>query len=149
MLIDQHAADERIKVEQLYAQLCAGEATTLSKPSIFEVSQRETVLFKKQENKFRQWQILYDVQEGSEQIVVKVLPSLIAERCRLDPKLLIDLLRREIHNPTTSPSQSSVDNSASWIHRMTYCPAGLVDMINSRACRSASCSNDVFGQKPM
>lgn len=149
VLIDQHAADERIKVEELYSQLCSGVVTSLSKPIIFEVSQREFVLFARHQKHLTGWQIAYDLNAPS-RIIVRALPSLIAERCRLDPKLLIDLLRREIHGPSLSTSASSIPSSspsAEWIHRIPHCPAGLVEMVNSRACRSAIMFNDVLSKE--
>ena len=148
VLIDQHAADERVKVEELYTKLCTGDTTTLAKPIIFEVPTKELELFIRHQKHFEEWQIIYKVnQKGSEkgimkQIVISALPSLISERCRLDPKLLIDLLRREVHQ--ASPSPSSTTSSSEWIHRMPHCPTGLVEMVNSRACRSAIMFNDVL-----
>jgi DNA mismatch repair protein MLH3 len=140
VLIDQHAADERVKVEELYTQLCSGEATNLSKPVIFEVSQRESELFARHQRHLADWHLMYDLKEVSRHVIIRALPSLVAERCRLDPKLLIDMLRREIHAPLSTSFSSSTD----WIHRIPHCPAGLVEMINSRACRSAIMFNDVL-----
>jgi DNA mismatch repair protein MLH3 len=148
VMIDQHAADERVKVEELYTKLCTGETTTLATPIIFEVPNKEFELFIRHQKHFEEWQLIYKVkQKGSEkglmkQIVMSALPSLISERCRLDPKLLIDLLRREVHH--ASPSPSSTASSSEWIHRMPHCPTGLVEMVNSRACRSAIMFNDVL-----
>ncbi len=149
VLVDQHAADERVMVEDLYRQLCAGETTTLAKPIIFEVPQRELELFIRHQARFAEWQICYDVgQRRAEvtqvQIAVRSLPALISERCRLDPKLLINLLRREIHAPTTSPCHPPAIGSTQWIHRIPHCPKGIVELLNSRACRSAIMFNDVL-----
>jgi DNA mismatch repair protein MLH3 len=151
VLIDQHAADERVRVEELYTQLCGGESITLVKPIIFEVPQREIELFERQRGRFAEWQIVYNIKRRSsgtgspKQIIVSALPSLVAERCRLDPKLLIDVLRREVHHPLY-PS-APLFSSNEWIHRITHCPAGLVDMVNSRACRSAVMFNDVLDRE--
>lgn len=152
VLIDQHAADERVKVEDLYSQLRSGETTTLVKPIIFEVPRKEIELFARHQARFMQWQVVYRVKHTSpgtdptKQIVVNALPSLISERCRLDPKLLIDLLRREVHCalPTSSSSPNGSSSNSNWIHRIPHCPAGLVEMVNSRACRSAIMFNDVL-----
>lgn len=151
VLIDQHAADERVKVEDLYTQLCSGDTTILVKPMTFEVPPKEIELFIRHQKHFADWQIIYNVkdkaseQDSMKQVIVSVLPSLISERCRLDPKLLIDLLRREIHH--ASPSSSFDTLSSNWIHRISYCPTGLVDMVNSRACRSAIMFNDVLDKE--
>ena len=148
VFIDQHAADERVKVEELYTKLCTGETTTLAHPIIFEVSNKECELFIEHQKYFEPWQIIYMVKQKltekgfMKQIVVSALPSLISERCRLDPKLLIDLLRREVHH--ASPLPTSTASSSEWIHRMPHCPVGLVEMVNSRACRSAIMFNDVL-----
>lgn len=151
VLVDQHAADERVKVEELYSQLCAGKTTTPVKPMIFEVPQNEIELFARHQMHFAEWQIIYSIKQRAsgtyttQQVVVTALPSLISERCRLDPTLLIDLLRREVHQaPLSSQSRSKTSSKHNWIHRIPLCPAGLLEMVNSRACRSAIMFNDVL-----
>lgn len=197
VVIDQHAADERIRVERLLADLCRGpnpEASTvptavhpqsavatviLPHPIAFAVHQREGCLFTADASHFAQWGILYSLEPRTEkdhsrsfpargfQLTVRALPEAIAERCRLDPKMLLDLLRTEVWKrkdaglgPKMSDVQSACSSSSStkmasveadgghdqprpdWLRRVGSCPQGMLDLINSRACRSAIMFND-------
>ena len=135
VLVDQHAADERIRVEGLLASL-GSSSTQLAKPIVFELQLREHGLLTRCAAYFADWGILYDIQTLPEshkcRLSVKALPSAIAERCRVEPKVLIELIRTEAWK--RSEDGSSVTRKA--------CPQGLLDMLNSRACRSAIMFND-------
>ena len=97
---------------------------------------------------------------------------LIAERCRVEPQVLIDLMRREIWSTEEGgkrPAQAKkafdlgeedqafesldIEDAAytyptlpsashSWVQKMNGCPQGIVDLLNSRACRTAIMFND-------
>lgn len=136
VLVDQHAADERIRVEGLLADLKAGPAV-LPKPLTFEVQAREQPVLSRLAPSFAALGIVYDLstpvgRHSKWKITVTALPAAIAERCRLEPKLLIELIRRE--------SWKCEEESGSLDTRT--CPQGLLDMLNSRACRSAVMFND-------
>ena len=135
VLVDQHAADERIRVEGLLATL-GSSSTQLAKPIIFEFQVREHGLLARCAAYFADWGISYDIRSLPEshkcRLTVKALPSSIAERCRIEPKVLIELIRTEAWK--RSEDGSSVSRKA--------CPQGLLDMLNSRACRSAIMFND-------
>ena len=166
VLVDQHAADERVRVERLLAELTS-DATSLTKPIIFELSAREHEILARHAAWFASWNIIYDVTEIAQsqicRLTVKALPAGIAERCRIEPRVLIDLLRGEawkreesgfknigLRAPKLTPSTLSengdtdVENlkSEEWLARLGTCPQGLLDMLNSRACRSAIMFND-------
>ena len=137
VLVDQHAADERIRVEGLLADLKASP-TSLPKPLIFEVQAREHPLLSRFASSFAALGIIYDLTsplgKAKCRITVKALPAAIAERCRLEPQVLIDLIRRESWK-REEERDSSLANTRSY-------PQGLLDMLNSRACRSAVMFND-------
>ena len=193
VIIDQHAADERIRIESLLADICsrpstqassirsslghrsAVETARLAKPVKVPIKPQEHRLFQKYADLFARWGILYDLilpqlgpslvesQEGF-QLLVNTLPPGIAERCRIDPRKLAELMRGEVWKreeagstrsiPTAtqrqSPSElSHLSDSASqpdidpvWLHRIRDCPQGILDMLNSRSCRSAIMFND-------
>lgn len=141
----------------------------------FEVSSTEGDLFQKYTGLFSGWGIEY-VTHGKTNstvlITVHTLPVLIAERCRLEPHVLIDLMRREIWSSEEDgrkPFQSkktfetkdadqdlelsdgddvvhkgisASSASRSWVQQMNGCPQGIVDLLNSRACRTAIMFND-------
>jgi DNA mismatch repair protein MLH3 len=213
VIIDQHAADERSRVEQLYAEITTvnGATTILPKPIIFEVTARESELFHREKSYFESWRIMYRFDaakksmnkligsvrpasapsesaktsliqsdkrpattDGSTtfgtlpsqgvakhsglQIVVFALPKIIAERCRLDPKLLIDFMRSEAWARTekynsnkaskfhakSEDIQEHADSCSPhpWLKTISDCPRGIIELLNSRACRSAIMFND-------
>ncbi|KAK4121825.1 hypothetical protein N657DRAFT_576569 [Parathielavia appendiculata] len=164
ILIDQHAADERCKVESLLqayfgpdtaggGQLVA-QTQILDKPLRFDLSRQDGELLTRFRRHFAHWGITYEfpkLQEPGFQTGVMVeiqgLPPSILERCRLEPRLLINLLRKEIwklHAAGSSGAMSSlrVDTGESWVARFHDCPEGILELINSRACRSAIMFND-------
>ncbi|EON62760.1 hypothetical protein W97_01985 [Coniosporium apollinis CBS 100218] len=194
ILIDQHAADERCRVEDLLGELCepasSAEAvyrsnlghesqiayTILERPVNILVSAQEDRLFQLHAAHFAEWGILYDLtppatdksthtKASSQTLVVKTLPPGIAERCKVEPKLLISLLRSEVwklaesppvarHDGDEAPSPALVAGASSsphcepsWLRRIGHCPQGILDMLNSRACRSAIMFNDVLTVK--
>lgn len=173
-LIDQHAADERIRVEKLFAELCTplpsgtrnyrsglGHQSevafrVLEKPIQLVLSAQEEDQFAKHATRFAAWGILFDIASrktvpNKTQLVLSVtsLPPIISERCKSDPQVLITFLRTAVWkyaeassiNPSEEPPQTSGDK-ASWVRRISDCPEGLVDLVNSRACRSAIMFND-------
>ena len=183
ILIDQHAADERIRVEDLLYRVCdwsshrttgndncSGTRTTLLPSALlFEISSQELTLFGRFRSYFEQWGILYTVTESHQEqsgesssscgLSVQSLPPLIAERCRSQPKILIDLLRTEIWDPDSArrfllPENSPIliesesalnpynSDTPSWLTKLHQMPRGMLSMLNSRACRSAIMFND-------
>jgi DNA mismatch repair protein MLH3 len=180
VLIDQHAADERVQVESLLRQLCSPlqhetgyqsqlghkaqvASVVLEKPTQFAVSSQERIHFTTHAARFAAWGFLYDVVKttasaavpsttDSEKYVLSVtaLPTVISERCKADSKVLISFLRSTVwkyaedsHLPLIpAPCSSSTNNPTDWVRRLATCPPGLIDLINSRACRSAIMFND-------
>lgn len=180
VLVDQHAADERCRVEQLFQDMFLAPTdsphgntvrTTNVDPITLYVSSTEQGLFRKYLGFFGRWGIHYKIEPSQSGGVVLVtsLPILIAERCRLESDLVSDLLRREIWTreedgrraeALKTPFKNSLSDSDmfpregnaaladdpvfphSWVHKMSGCPQGIVDLLNSRACRTAIMFND-------
>lgn len=141
--------------------------TITLEPIIFEIPTTEASLFKRYKEFFRSWGVTYTIEQGPKDknvfIFVRTLPTLIAERCRTEPDLVTDLIRGEIwrreeengrsrqprHVPDFGHSrpdmaQTSSSNSSSWVDRLDGCPRGIIDLLNSRACRTAIMFNDVL-----
>ncbi|ETN39019.1 uncharacterized protein HMPREF1541_07061 [Cyphellophora europaea CBS 101466] len=145
VLIDQHAADERVKVEQLYTGLCSDGIVALRKPLILETTGDEARLFDEAQAYFDSWGLRYQQSEASKNIIrVSHLPEVIAQRCQQEPKILIGLLRKELWTEHRHVPLAEQPSEPGWISRIAQCPAGIVEMINSRACRSAVMFNDVL-----
>ncbi|KAI9891902.1 MAG: DNA mismatch repair protein [Vezdaea aestivalis] len=175
VLVDQHAADERCIVENLMTDfsreteaiinqvcpfiqvICKIQTLPFEKPVVFEISMKETTFLATHAQHFATWGILYSLPalakavsntiESSTCSVNSVPPS-IAERCRTQPKLLIDLIRSElwrVHEGdqlNAGSVTSKINDSHTWIKGMAFCPPVLVNLLNSRACRSAIMFND-------
>ena len=206
VIIDQHAADERCRVEALFddyfevvdpSSLQDGEVpvstqrgTTvrartevLERPLQFDISNTDARQLTVTADHFRKWGIWYEVDAppaaggpskhrrsaGPSQVKVRSLPPSIAERCRVEPRLLVDLLRKEAwkaadehehgpprpsdhhnhHHPLSLPSGPSTGGPGPgprWPARLHGCPRAVVDMVNSRACRGAVMFNDALSR---
>ena len=136
ILIDQHAADERIRVEGLLHDLRTQGPATLSKPLTFSIATiHEHTLLSQQIHFFAQWRITYNLSSPTSpaSITVTALPPAISQRCVLQPSILLNLLRSTIH------SSAPLSN--------TTPPKALLDIINSRACRSAIMFNDELSRE--
>ena len=152
VLIDQHAADERIKVEDFYESLCSSHRVPLTRPIVFDISDEEAKRFDRSQPYFASWAVEYHIKcratsaESPTQRLITIthLPSMVAERCRTEPKILIEMLRKEIWSTDNRRPSAPQPSSTSWISRISQCPTGLLEMVNSRACRSAIMFNDVL-----
>jgi DNA mismatch repair protein MLH3 len=175
VLVDQHAASERVILESLLSDLCspidklspaaslrtnldcasAVSTVLLDQQLLFEVTREEHDLFRSHAPLFARFGILYDLRATTEgkvrhTLATRALPPAIAERCKLFPKLLIDLLRSEIWSRVDSGTSLAAGQpdvlreEQGWLERIGSCPKALLDIVNSRACRSAVMFNDVL-----
>ncbi|KAI9688529.1 MAG: DNA mismatch repair protein [Bathelium mastoideum] len=143
-------------------------AIVLDPPVKFEAPKNEESLYMRHIGRFAAWGVLYDVVSdlpssakarpvsqqasnpgGNITVIVRTLPPAISERCRLEPRHLIRLMRSELWSddgrraePTAGPAVVSTGDAHSWFCRISSCPRGILDLINSRACRSAVMFND-------
>lgn len=182
VIIDQHAADERCRIEALMIDFCLPPLPSrgmghdelapgvrverLEKSIVFEVAGAESELLGRHRRHFADWGVLYCIRSanppegGMDKVVLTALPPGIAERCRLDPKMAIELVRREVwgfdEKGVAGTSRQVRDKGGAeqeggereatpdWVARMQGCPAGILEMLNSRACRGAVMFNDVL-----
>lgn len=153
IMLDQHAVDERCRLEDLMAGYFTSDHTDgslkaitelLERPLTFEVSPEELELLQKHREHFATWGIMYhSAPQQKSTVLVKALPPSILERCRLEPRLLIDMLRKEVWRIVDGglPTRTRVSDSQSdkpWITNFHGCPQGILEMLHSRACRSLS-----------
>ena len=174
VLVDQHAADERIRIEALMTDYFTPPAAdvmfprygapaellrpgvkveVLQTPIMFETTAVEAEVLMAKQTWFARWGVVVMARgHKMSSAVVRALPSGIAQRCRVEPKLAIDLVRRELYasvdGPATSvltarnASETESRETMDWLERLHGCPQGILDMLNSRACRSAIMFND-------
>ncbi|KAE8413930.1 hypothetical protein BDV36DRAFT_267109 [Aspergillus pseudocaelatus] len=157
VLIDQHAADERCRVERLFEEYFTPSVegsrqvqTVTLEPIIFEIPVTEAYAFGRYKQFFEFWGVEYTVEQGpankSAYIFVHKLPMLIAERCRLEPELVANLVRGEIwkreENGRGPENRISVLGQDRWAEQLDICPQGIIELLSSRACRTAIMFND-------
>jgi len=160
ILIDQHAADERCQVEALLKTyfvpdairpgFLVAQSRLLDRPLHFDLSRQDGDLLIRYQRHFRHWGIDYGLlpeaawgkHPQKATVTVRALPPAILERCRLEPRLLIDLLRKEAWKLHSNNRQGTVSfavrDDGHWAARFHDCPEGILEMIHSRACRSMS-----------
>jgi DNA mismatch repair protein MLH3 len=169
VLIDQHAADERCRIESLFGEMFAAGhrrvQTIRIDPISFDIPLMEATLFGKHADFFASWGVGYTVERKSSTrtavVIVHSLPTLIAERCRVEPNLVSDLIRGELwkheengrgallSDQRTQRSEIyrdelGVETEDNWVERLKGCPQGIIDLLNSRACRTAIMFNDML-----
>lgn len=153
VMLDQHAADERCRLEDLMTEYFREDASSgilravvacLERPLIFETSEREYGLLQRYQGHLEAWGIMYRTTQQAVDYTVTVtaLPPSILERCRGEPRLLVDLIRKEIwklHDEGIIPprprsaGKGTLDQSlAADFHG---CPRGILELLHSRACR--------------
>ncbi|KPM45582.1 hypothetical protein AK830_g906 [Neonectria ditissima] len=162
VMLDQHAVDERCRLEELMAgyfvyDTLSGDAVPnvelLERPLVFEVSSKEHDLLEQHHHHFAAWGIVYSLTpvlkpvSQSSKVLITGLPPSILERCRQEPRLLIELLRKEVWRIVDegAPPRLRLPSSKTptpWTSRFHGCPKGILEMLHSRACRSAIMFND-------
>ncbi|KAG5978518.1 hypothetical protein E4U55_006135 [Claviceps digitariae] len=162
VMLDQHAADERRGLEELmsqyFVQTCQGllqpVTELLERPIVFEMSARENDLLRRCHAHFHRWGIAIEYRTtqvneaqgvaGVGVAVVSRLPPSILERCQSDPKLVIELVRKEIwkFEDGTAPLRPVYEPGSSWVSCFHSCPDGILELLYSRSCRSAVMFND-------
>lgn len=155
VVIDQHAADERIRVESLFTEICSSPADPadphiserIQKTLVFRVSKREAELMRRYEGNFAEWGINYHLSSSNEEFSLHIdaLPRAIADRCTSELSLAIDMIRAHVYmlsDQLAAPHADASPSAPGWVKRIGSCPKGLLDLLNSRACRSAIMFND-------
>lgn len=169
VLVDQHAADERIRIESLLSSYFdparpplqfSGKGypasalepgvrvDMLEKPISFEVDLNEGQKLRMRQQYFAQWGVCFGIGRskipGKLMFTITALASGIAERCKLEPKLIINLIRKEVYASVDKLDVPTAGADGDWLERIHNIPQGILDMLNSRACRSAIMFNDAL-----
>ncbi|RGP68759.1 DNA mismatch repair mlh3 [Fusarium longipes] len=152
VMLDQHAVDERCQLEELMSEYFTTDSLTnqilprielLDRPIVFEVPQEEWFLLEQHREYFAAWGITYQTPPSSHvhKVTVNGLPSSIIERCRLEPRLLIELLRTEVWRsvdnsiPLVRPAIAAPDRPL--MSRFNGCPRGAImfnDVLTIQQC---------------
>ncbi|KII95000.1 hypothetical protein PLICRDRAFT_33829 [Plicaturopsis crispa FD-325 SS-3] len=186
-MIDQHAADERVRVERFLRDLCLGflrytshDAVHASGVQTRELQPPVPILLTWHDacrlaqsgdlqRAFGSWGIHFvdlqrleepeEVEEDGEsrptyvQVFVSRIPEIVGDKLLTDDELreLVKgfLAKLETEGtasmlaPTSTQQLSDTnDDGATWLKALRWCPRGLLDLINSKACRGAIMFND-------
>jgi DNA mismatch repair protein MLH3 len=157
VLIDQHAADERVAVEEILQELCEGfmsdtiRQTEVSGPAIvltrLEAQRLASSTFL---DVFARWGISLELEELGEgdyiQIPIKAVPTLLASRlARKEASEMTRLVRLyldqledthiELQWLTSKYDNGNIDD---WQRVQRWMPKEMLELANSKACRSTS-----------
>ncbi|KAI8904626.1 diacylglycerol acyltransferase-domain-containing protein [Powellomyces hirtus] len=165
IMVDQHAADERVGLEVLLEELYRpgdeGESTSSTEPKVDTVrldpscrilmSAREAHAATRHSARFSRWGISFKCleiaaeTESGEQALMKPdlsvrvdvveLPKLIADRCVVDPGVIKDVIRQYVFWLEEGNIGAGVDGQ---------CPKGILEILHSKACRSAIMFGDAL-----
>ncbi|CAB4252710.1 mismatch repair protein MLH3 [Maudiozyma barnettii] len=165
-ILDQHACDERIKLEQFLSQLLADVLSDMLyvQPIAslkFEVSAVESNLFEHFDLELRRWGVHTRIernfsnessQELKHTVFVDSLSDELLNKCGRDPQFLKGVLLQHMDNLSTSkklpilplidrPNQTQdtfdSENTQNWWKLYNYIPTFYLEIFNSKACRSA------------
>lgn len=153
VMVDQHAADERCRLEDLmrnYFELHSQSAKqvaiveALQEPISLHLSVEEGRLLQHRHAYLESWGICYDILPSDDalaRVVVSKLPPTIIERCLTEKHLLVNLLRQEawkqddFGGPSSQPLPSHNDHPEA-VPGFHGCPPGILELLYSRSCRS-------------
>lgn len=155
ILVDQHAADERIRVEGFLKDFCKKyqhnetEKTPLSPCKTLLLTEREVSSAQHHYYWFSRWgfDISRDVQTGRSsgdfaQMSVKTVPTLLAERLALEDRVLHTVIRAMISHADERGLEKQRNRNLSWTNVVKDMPDALLDLINSKACRGRFCCTE-------
>ncbi|TGZ85281.1 hypothetical protein EX30DRAFT_361150 [Ascodesmis nigricans] len=158
VILDQHAASERIRVETLFSSLCSptGTTTPLNPPIPLHLPPNEIHLALHHQPSLRRYGLsfLLPPNTTTENITITSLPAVAFDRLLTSttsstskPLLLRDFLRRwltELNERLILPPPPPLSTQEKdWWTHLASLPTALKDMVNSRACRGAV----MFGDK--
>jgi DNA mismatch repair protein MLH3 len=138
VVIDQHAASERIGLETLWTEFITPSATRLVTNVVpvdipLNIPDREVELLTRFQCELSHWGI--DLVRGDRWQVIS-LPRIISERCLAEPELIHEVIRSHLHH-LLEHGPRPLDPSVDRCKLIAVCPSSLYALIASKACRSA------------
>ncbi|KAK6524648.1 DNA mismatch repair protein [Arthrobotrys megalospora] len=147
VIVDQHAADERVRVEKLWKEY-DNQPKPLMKQVSFSIAADEANIMTLYVDEMREWGFEFEIApikgaDGGARVEVIGAQALVADRCVAEPLVVVRLVRAWIAE--LKDGKRSIrfpKGKGDWIKRMVGATRGLSDVISSRACRSAIMFND-------
>ena len=156
VLIDQHAADERVSVELIYRELCDGFVKDTLQ--ITELAEQPQVILSREEAKslalpenlaiLQRWGIhlvLPEIKGDYVQVSVKAVPSAFVLRLRR--KEAVEMTRLiKMYLPTLGSSmgqlraliEEGADAGIEWGRVLRWMPKEMIELAKSKACRGTT-----------
>lgn len=142
-LVDQHAADERVRVEQLLKTYCKevsdGQVQMHTfdppKPILLDATTAKQAALHVAE--FQRWGLHFhigNIDNSVGQVYLQAVPAIVATRLQNDANLVIRLVKDHCNKLAVNGTPRV---GSSWTSTIRHAPSVLVDLINSRACRGA------------
>lgn len=150
ILVDQHAASERVRVEKMLGEYCGAVAEgrevklrTFEKPIPVLIGRAELVAVSERVQEFQRWGIGLVVDFANDstndyaQIHLTSVPAVVADRLAVEARLQQELIRSFLAQLIAAPPSTREASSV-----VKDCPPVILDLINSKACRGAIMFND-------
>ncbi|TIC19479.1 hypothetical protein E3Q13_01141 [Wallemia mellicola] len=144
---DQHAVDERIRVERYLEALIRRDDIVLVDPPIGTLlTYEEMRTLGTNVETVEQWGFLIDIdikpsQEHYGQVFVKTLPGVMHDRLIREPKLVQDIIQEAV---ARGMNESTTLN---WHVMVGLCPPTLLSLVNSKACRNSIKFGDTLSMR--
>lgn len=164
ILVDQHACDERIRLEDLLHNLLTDVLTetfiTQDLTNCFiEIDRTEADLFKYYQREFKKWGIIYETINGTLEaslLQIKTLPEILASKYNGDKSYLKMVLLQHANDlkdfkklPMNLPylkGNIPIDKFYWWKYSSCV-PTVFHEILNSKACRSAIMFGDELSRQ--
>ncbi|KAK9470970.1 uncharacterized protein V1510DRAFT_421640 [Dipodascopsis tothii] len=151
-LIDQHAADERIRVEALmkeyYNAIARGDDISVAfvANKVFVLGEEDGATLNEHLSLFRTWGYeleLIGVAPGHYSFELRRVPAVLSARCRQDTEYVLNGIKEHISALQSGRSCTLDTNTMSLGRVERAMPVMIRDMLNFKACRGAV----MFGDK--
>lgn len=153
VMVDQHAADERVRVERFLAELVPAEGQverwTFAEPVPVVVSREEAIVVEERWEEFDRWGVGFETKSGEEgemddyrQVYLTSVPLVVADRLKVESRLQQELVRSHVALLAERGCTAAAKGPRPWASVLRECPPVLLDLVNSKACRGAIMFND-------
>ena len=141
VVLDQHASDERIKIEKLIKEfvdeMSANPGLRLCQPLIIDLHPHELQYLHQYASNFQLFGIEYIIIDQIKLAVTK-LPKVLITKVGNDTKFMKDMLLQhsfDVNNKVKNQYFNIKDED--WFAISHNIPRAIIDLLNSKACRSA------------
>lgn len=154
LIIDQHACDERCRVEKLFKEFISKVADPdvdlrikLMKTWKFSITNQENVYLIVHKQNLNSFGIDYEVQEQT--LIITHLPELINDKFTGGEAFLKACILQHVYDLSDYGKRKTVNTSNNWFERVNDLPKIIIELIKSKACRSSVMFGDILDKASM